>query len=92
MGRLADLQEKGEAFIQPGQGISLEGSRCDAYFCQRPMGGWGVAESLAQGADIVVAAVSRGRLGRDGPAALVVRMAASGMGQTCPAAVCRSYY
>jgi len=54
MGRLADLQEKGEAFIHTGQGNQLEGSRCDAIFCQAYMGGWGVAESLAQGADIVV--------------------------------------
>ena len=54
MGRLADLQEKGEAFIHLDKGISLKEAGAMPISANAYMGGWGVAESLAQGADIVV--------------------------------------
>jgi hypothetical protein len=54
MGRLADLQEKGEAFIHLDKGISLKDAGAMPITANAYMGGWGVAEALAQGADIVV--------------------------------------
>ena len=54
MGRLADLQEKGEAFIHLDKGISLKEAGAMPISANAYMGGWGVVESLAQGADIVV--------------------------------------
>jgi hypothetical protein len=54
MGRLADLQERGEAFIHLDKGISLKEAGAMPISANAYMGGWGVAESLAQGADIVV--------------------------------------
>ena len=54
MGRLADLQEKGEEFIHLDKGISLKEAGAMPISANAYMGGWGVAESLAQGADIVV--------------------------------------
>jgi hypothetical protein len=54
MGRLADLQEKGESFIHLDKGISLKEAGAMPISANAYMGGWGVAESLAQGADIVV--------------------------------------
>ncbi len=54
MGRLADLQEKGEAFIHLDKGTSLKDSGAMPISANAYMGGWGVAEALAQGADIVV--------------------------------------
>ncbi len=54
MGRLADLQEKGEAFIHLDKGISLKEAGAMPISANAYMGGWGVAEALAQGADIVV--------------------------------------
>jgi hypothetical protein len=54
MGRLADLQEKGEAFIHLDKGISLKEAGAMPISANAYLGGWGVAESLAQGADIVV--------------------------------------
>lgn len=54
MGRLAELQEKGEAFIHLDKGISLKEAGAMPISANAYLGGWGVAESLAQGADIVV--------------------------------------
>jgi hypothetical protein len=54
MGRLADLQGKGEEFIHLDKGISLKEAGAMPISANAYMGGWGVAESLAQGADIVV--------------------------------------
>ena len=54
MGRLADLQEKGEAFIHLDKGISLKDAAAMPISANAYMGGWGVAEALSQGADIVV--------------------------------------
>jgi hypothetical protein len=54
MGRLADLQEKGEAFIHLDKGISLKDAGAMPITANAYMGGWGVREALAQGADIVV--------------------------------------
>jgi hypothetical protein len=54
MGRLADLQEKGEAFIHLDKGIRLKDAGAMPITANAYMGGWGVAEALAQGADIVV--------------------------------------
>jgi hypothetical protein len=54
MGRLADLQEKGEAFIHLDKGISLKEAGAMPISANAYMGGWGIAEALAQGADIVV--------------------------------------
>lgn len=54
MGRLADLQEKGEAFIHLDKGISLKEAGAMPISANAYLGGWGVAEALAQGADIVV--------------------------------------
>ena len=54
MGRLADLQEKGESFIHLDKGISLKEAGAMPISANAYLGGWGVAESLAQGADIVV--------------------------------------
>ncbi len=54
MGRLADLQEKGEAFVHLDKGISLKDAGGMPISANAYIGGWGVAEALAQGADIVV--------------------------------------
>jgi hypothetical protein len=54
MARLTDLQEKGEAFIHLDKGISLKDAGAMPISANAYMGGWGVAEALAQGADIVV--------------------------------------
>jgi hypothetical protein len=54
MGRLADLQAKGEAFIHLDKGNSLKDAGAMPISANAYMGGWGVAEALAQGADIVV--------------------------------------
>jgi len=54
MERLADLQEKGEAFIHLDKGISLKDAGAMPISANAYTGGWGVAEALAQGADIVV--------------------------------------
>ena len=54
MGRLADLQEKGEAFMHLDKGTSLKDAGAMPITANAYMGGWGVREALAQGADIVV--------------------------------------
>ncbi|PKN05542.1 MAG: exopolyphosphatase [Deltaproteobacteria bacterium HGW-Deltaproteobacteria-9] len=54
MARLADLQEKGEAFIHLDKGISLKDAGAMPISANAYMGGWGVTEALDQGADIVV--------------------------------------
>jgi hypothetical protein len=69
MGRLADLQEKGEAFIHMDKGISLKEAKVMPISANAYLGGWGVAEALAQGADVVIG-------GRLADAALVMGPAA----------------
>ena len=69
MGRLEDLQQKGEKFIHLDKGISLKEADVRTISANAYMGGWGIAEALAQGADIVVG-------GRLADAALVMGPAA----------------
>ncbi len=54
MPRLSELQEKGEAFIHLDKGISLKDAGVMPISANAYLGGWGVAEALARGADIVV--------------------------------------
>ena len=69
MGRLEDLQRQGEQFIHLDKGISLKEANAQTISANAYMGGWGIAEALAQGADIVVG-------GRLADAALVMGPAA----------------
>ncbi|HMK65881.1 MAG TPA: acyclic terpene utilization AtuA family protein, partial [Thermodesulfobacteriota bacterium] len=54
MPRLAELQEQGEPFIHLDKGITLKEGKAQPITANAYMGGWGVAEALRQGADIVV--------------------------------------
>ncbi len=54
MGRLADLQAQGEAFIHLDKGIALKDAGAMPISANAYLGGWGVAEALERGADIVV--------------------------------------
>jgi hypothetical protein len=54
MGRLAELQEKGEAFIHMDKGITLKEAGAMSITANAYLGGWGIAEALEHGADIVV--------------------------------------
>ncbi|MDY6852411.1 MAG: acyclic terpene utilization AtuA family protein [Thermodesulfobacteriota bacterium] len=67
--RLADLQEQGETFTHLDKGITLEKSGAKTISANAYLGGWGIAEALGQGADIVVG-------GRIADASLVVGPAA----------------
>lgn len=54
MPRLSELQEKGELFTHLDKGISLKDARAKPISANAYTGGWGIAEALEQGADIVV--------------------------------------
>jgi hypothetical protein len=54
MPRLAELQEKGEAFTHMDKGVSLKESGAMSITANAYLGGWGIVEALNQGADIVV--------------------------------------
>jgi hypothetical protein len=69
LGRLEDLQQQGEAFINMDKGISLKETGAEPIAANAYLGGWGIAKALAQGADIVVG-------GRITDASLVVGPAA----------------
>ncbi len=69
MPRLADLQGKGEDFRHLDKGLALKDSRSMPITANAYLGGWGIAEALTQGADIVIG-------GRIADASLVVGPAA----------------
>lgn len=69
MGRLRTLQEQGEAFRHMDKGIGLFEGKAQPISANAYLGGWGIAEALRRGADIVVG-------GRIADAALVVGPAA----------------
>jgi hypothetical protein len=55
MPRLAELQAQGEAFVHLDKGIALKEAQTKPITANAYLGGWGVAEALGRGADIVVA-------------------------------------
>ena len=55
MPRLQELQDEGEVFMHLDKGISLKEAKVMPITANAYLGGWGVAEALRQGADIVVA-------------------------------------
>ena len=69
MGRLGELQEAGEAFVHLDKGISLKDGGLVPITANAYLGGWGIAEALERGADIVVS-------GRVADASLVIGPAA----------------
>lgn len=69
MPRLADLQGKGEDFRHLDKGVSLKDSRSMPITANAYLGGWGIAEALTRGADIVIG-------GRIADASLVIGPAA----------------
>jgi Acyclic terpene utilisation family protein AtuA len=69
MPRMAELQEKGEAFAHMDKGITLKDAGAMPITANAYLGGWGIAEALTRGADIVVC-------GRVADAALVAGPAA----------------
>ena len=69
MPHMAELQEKGEMFTHIDKGISLKEAGAMAITANAYLGGWGIAEALKRGADIVVC-------GRVADAALVAGPAA----------------
>ncbi|MCP4110008.1 MAG: DUF1446 domain-containing protein [Desulfobacteraceae bacterium] len=54
MNRLGDLQEQGETLTHMDKGISLKDAGAHTISANAYLGGWGIAEALEQGADIVV--------------------------------------
>jgi hypothetical protein len=54
MGRLEDLQGQGEAFIHMDKNITLKQAGAVPITANAYFGGWGIAEALKHGADIVV--------------------------------------
>jgi hypothetical protein len=69
MGRLGELQEAGEALVHIDKGISLKDGGLVPITANAYLGGWGIAEALEKGADIVVS-------GRVADASLVMGPAA----------------
>lgn len=69
MGRIEDLQGKGEEFLHLDKGISLKDAKAQTITANAYLGSWGVVSALDQGADIIVA-------GRLADAALVIGPAA----------------
>jgi len=69
MGRLGELQEAGEALVHLDKGISLKDGGLVPITANAYLGGWGIAEALERGADIVVS-------GRVADASLVMGPAA----------------
>lgn len=69
MQRLAELQEKGENLTHMDKGIGLKAAGAMPITANAYLGGWGIAEALARGAEIVVC-------GRVADAALVAGPAA----------------
>jgi hypothetical protein len=69
MERLGKLQAQGEAFIHLDKGIPLKDAGAVPITANAYLGGWGIAEALQRGADIVVS-------GRVADASLVVGPAA----------------
>ena len=69
MPRLGDLQSEGQSFTHLDKGISLKEAGAVPITANAYLGGWGIAETLKRGADIVVT-------GRVADAALVVGPAA----------------
>jgi hypothetical protein len=67
--RLAELQQAGEKFVHLDRGVPLTGAPGPVVSANAYLGGWGIREALARGADIVVT-------GRITDAALVVGPAA----------------
>lgn len=55
MPRLAALQDQGESLTHLDKGITLKEGKITPITANAYLGGWGVAEALRQGADIVVA-------------------------------------
>ncbi|MFP6815387.1 MAG: acyclic terpene utilization AtuA family protein, partial [Pseudomonadales bacterium] len=54
IGRLDDLTEQGERFENIDKGGALAGSGNEPLTANVYLGGWGIAEALAQGADVVI--------------------------------------
>jgi len=54
MGRLVELQEAGESLVHVDKGISLKDGGLVPITANAYFGGWGIAEALERGADIVV--------------------------------------
>jgi len=69
MARLAELQEAGESLVHLDKGISLKDGGLVPITANAYLGGWGIAEALERGADIVVS-------GRVADASLVMGPAA----------------
>ncbi|MBU2514342.1 DUF1446 domain-containing protein [bacterium] len=54
MGRIPELQEKGETFTHLDKGIALKDASAHPISANAYLGGWGIVSALEQGADIVV--------------------------------------
>ncbi|MCP4576409.1 MAG: acyclic terpene utilization AtuA family protein, partial [Deltaproteobacteria bacterium] len=54
MGRIPELQEKGETFTHLDKGVALKDANAQPISANAYLGGWGIVEALNQGADIVV--------------------------------------
>ncbi|HEX7928461.1 MAG TPA: acyclic terpene utilization AtuA family protein [bacterium] len=54
MPRLEELRGKGEALLHLDKGVSFEEARVKPVTANAYLGGWGIAEALGRGADIVI--------------------------------------
>ena len=54
MGRLEELQEKGETFTHMDKGIALKDAKAQTISANAYLGSWGIVEALNKGEDIVV--------------------------------------